>query len=192
MPRLIRDGVVLDAFTGRRFQREGMDYVNDPLILNVIPPDWIERHNRDLPEVLERYAVLPEMIVNDVTHINQMYDQGIAWTKMLVDAGVRVGLGTDAPYPTVWPGESMHREMEIWVNESDVSPIRTLQAATFDNARILKLEDEVGSIQTGLKADLLVVQGNPATNISDTRNIRHIFLNGMLVDRESLTRQWRY
>jgi imidazolonepropionase-like amidohydrolase len=43
-----------------------------------------------------------------------------------------------------------------------------------------------------MEADLLVVEGNPAENISDTRNIRYIFSNGKLVDRESLTRQWRF
>ena len=86
----------------------------------------------------------------------------------------------------------MHREMEIWVNESGISPLRTLQAATYDNARILKIDGRTGSIQPGLEGDLLVVEGNPAVNISDTRNIKHVFSNGKLVDRESLTRQWRY
>ena len=69
--------------------------------------------------------------------------------------------------------------------------MRTIQAATRDNARILKIEGRTGSIQVGLEADLLVVEGNSAENISDTRNIRHVFNNGKLVNRESLTRQWK-
>ena len=86
----------------------------------------------------------------------------------------------------------MHREMELWVNESGVSPLRTIQAATFDNARILKIEDKTGSIRPGLEGDLLVVRGNPANNISDTRNIMYVFNNGKIIDRESLTRQWKH
>ena len=42
-----------------------------------------------------------------------------------------------------------------------------------------------------MEGDLLVVEGDPAKNICDTRSIRYIFTNGKLVDRESLTRQWR-
>jgi len=105
---------------------------------------------------------------------------------------VVVGLGTDSTYPTVWFGEAMHREMEIWVNESGISPLNTLKAATSVNAQILKIDNRTGSIQAGLEGDLLVVEGNPAENISDTRNIRYIFTNGKLVDRDSLTRQWRF
>ena len=110
----------------------------------------------------------------------------------MVDAGMLVGLGTDAPYAGNWAGESVHREMELWVNGSSVSPLRTIQAATHDNARILKIDDFTGSVRTGLEGDLLVVEGNPADNISDTRNIRYVFNNGKLVDRESLTRQWKH
>jgi imidazolonepropionase-like amidohydrolase len=102
-----------------------------------------------------------------------------------------VGLGTDVPYGGMWSGDALHREMEIWVNESGVSPLRTIQAVTYDNARIMKFDDRTGSIQPGMEADLLVVRGNPASNISDTRNIEYIFSNGKLVDRESLTRQWK-
>ena len=58
--------------------------------------------------------------------------------------------------------------------------LRTLQAATYDNARILKIDDRTGSIQLGLEGDLLIGDGNPAQNISDTRNIKHVFANGKL------------
>ena len=51
---------------------------------------------------------------------------------------------------------------------------------------------KAGSIQVGLEGDLLVVEGNPADNISDTRNIRYVFNNEKLVDRDSLTKQWKH
>lgn len=86
-------------------------------------------------------------------------------------------------------GEAMHREMELWVHESVISPLQTIKGATHNNARILKIEDKTGSIAVGLEGDLLVVEGNPAENISDTRNIQYVFNNGKIVDRQSLTRQ---
>ena len=66
-----------------------------------------------------------------------------------------------------------------------------LESATSVNAKILKVDDRTGSIQVGLEGDLLVVEGNPAKDISDTRNIRYVFNNGKIVDRESLTKQWK-
>ena len=123
--------------------------------------------------------------------MEQFRSDAFSWTKKLVDTGVLVGIGTETPYLNNWSGESVHREMELWVNEVGIPPLRTLQAATSDNAKILKVDDRTGSIQTGLEADLLVVEGNPAKNISDTRNIRYVFNNGKIVDRQSLTKQWK-
>jgi len=191
---VIATSVVMDAFAGTRFKKEGLDYIKDnSLILNVQPPHYIEAHNNGgLKATLDRHAAIMEAITGDVAPADVMREQAVQWTRILVDNGVLVGLGTDSAYPTVWFGESLHREMEIWVNESGISPLRTLQAVTYDNARILKLDNRTGSIQTGLEGDLLIVEGNPAQNISDTRNIKYVISNGKLVDRESLTRQWRY
>jgi hypothetical protein len=56
------------------------------------------------------------------------------------------------------------------------------------------LSDASDVIELGLDAngDCTSAKGNPAKNISDTRNIRYVFSNGKLVDPESLTKQWRY
>ena len=132
-----------------------------------------------------------DAVIGDQRSMEQFRSDAFSWTKKLVDTGVLVGIGTETPYLNNWSGESVHREMELWVNEVGISPLRTPQAATSDNARILKVDDRTGSIQAGFEADLLVVEGNPAENISDTRNIRYVFNNGKLVDRESLTRQWK-
>lgn len=191
---VIATTVVMDTFAGVRFNEEGFDYIKDnPLILDVQPPHYIKAHNEGgLIASLGRYSGIADAILSDVTAVEDLAPQGREWTRLLVENGVLVGLGTDAGYPTVWFGESLHREMEIWVNDSGISPLRTLQAVTYDNARILKIEDRTGSIQVGLEGDLLVVEGNPAEQISDTRNIRYVFSNGKLIDRDSLTRQWRY
>ena len=191
---VIATSVVMDAFAQARVKQEGVGYIGDnPLIIDVQPPHYVEAHNNGGVEgTLSRYATILQAIYGDIMTPEELRDITIRSTKTLIDNGVVVGLGTDSTYPTVWFGEAMHREMEIWVNESGISPLSTLRAATYINAQILKIDDRTGSIQAGLEGDLLVVEGNPAENISDTRNIRYIFTNGKLVDRDSLTRQWRY
>ena len=108
-------------------------------------------------------------------------------TRRLLDAGILVGMGTDTTghWALRPPGWLLHYEMELWT-EADIAPIKAIQAATYSNARILEIDDKTGSIAEGLAADLLIVAGNPAANIRDTRNIMHVFLDGKLVDRPSL------
>lgn len=112
-------------------------------------------------------------------------------TKFLMDSGILIGMGTDSGADNVLlpAGWSMHHEMDVWVNRIGISPLETIQAATYNNARILQIENRTGSVTEGLDADLLIVAGNPATNIKDSRNIKYVFLGGKIVDRFSLSYQ---
>ena len=189
---IIATTVMVDTIGGYRLEKDGDFITGNPLIVDVNPPHWVEQAvGQAGQESANRYMSVFDAILGDQRTINQFRSDAFAWTKMLVDTGVLVGVGTDTPYLYNWSGESLHRELELWVNEIGISPMRTLQAATSGNAKILKVDDRTGSIRPGLEGDLLVVEGNPARNISDTRNIRYVFNNGKLVNRESLTRQWK-
>ena len=108
-------------------------------------------------------------------------------TRRLLSAGIVVGMGTDTigHWALRPPGWMLHYEMELW-DEIDIDPLQAIQAATYNNARILKIEHQTGSISEGLEADLLIVTGNPAVDITDTRNIKYVVLDGKLVNRQSL------
>ena len=189
---IITTSVMLDTIGGYRNEQQGDYITGNPLIVDVHPTLWVKLAlSGEGQESANRYGAVFDAVMSDLRTMEQFRSDAINWTTTLVNEGVLVGVGTDAPYLYNWTGESLHRELELWVHDSGISPLRTIQAATRDNARILKIEDRTGSIQVGLEADLLVVEGNPAENISDTRNIRHVFNNGKLVDRESLTRQWK-
>ena len=111
--------------------------------------------------------------------------------KKAHDAGVLVACGTDAPaYPTLWAGESMHREMELFAM-AGIPPLDIIKFCTSNGAKILKAEDEYGSLKEGLVADILIVSGDPANNISDTRNVEHVIVRGGLLDREKLLTSWK-
>src|SRR5262249_39210876 len=105
--------------------------------------------------------------------------------KKLVDSGVLLAAGTDAPYPGIFQGESIHHELELLVS-AGLTPLQAIHAATYNAARIMKAENDWGSLQAGKLANVIVVSGNPAEQISDTRNIEIVVLEGRVLDRQSL------
>ena len=105
--------------------------------------------------------------------------------KKLHDEGVLLVAGTDAPYPGVFQGEGIHRELELLV-EAGLTPLEAITAATRNAALLMKADGEWGTLSPGKRADVLVVRGRPDKNISDSRNIERVFKEGELVDRASL------
>jgi imidazolonepropionase-like amidohydrolase len=107
--------------------------------------------------------------------------------KTLHASGVRILAGTDSPMPQVYPGFSLHKELELLV-EAGLSPADALRAATIWPAEFLGLSDGNGSITTGKRADLLLLDGNPLDDIRQTQRIRAVILAGRLFHRPELDR----
>jgi imidazolonepropionase-like amidohydrolase len=63
-----------------------------------------------------------------------------------------------------------------------MQPIDALKTATSINADAFHINNEVGRLKKGLIADLLIVEGNPAQTISDIRNVKKVYKNGILVE----------
>lgn len=89
--------------------------------------------------------------------------------------------GTDAPNPGTAYGASLHQELEFLV-QAGFSPAEALSAATALPAEVFGLGDR-GRIAKGLRADLLLVEGNPLSNIKETRRIAGIWKGGVALDR---------
>ncbi len=99
--------------------------------------------------------------------------------KLLSDAGVLIGMGTDTASPGDlgrWPGYFEHVEMEMMV-QAGMTPMQVIKAATGDAARIMKL-DSLGTIAPGKAADLLVLNANPLVDIRNTRQIDSVWIAG--------------
>ncbi len=77
------------------------------------------------------------------------------------------------------------RNLELLV-EAEFTPVEAIKIATLNGAKWLKADDRIGSIAPGKQADLILVQGNPATKISDVRNIKVVFKQGVGYDPEKL------
>lgn len=100
--------------------------------------------------------------------------------RALVDAGVPVLIGTDMPNPGTAAGVSVHHELELFV-EAGISPLTALRSATALPAEVFGLHDR-GRIQTGMRADLVMVKGNPMEDITATRNIVAVWKNGYAIE----------
>jgi len=93
-------------------------------------------------------------------------------------AGGMVGLGTDFPVDGVLPGESVHREMELFVTEGGATPLEALQIATIGSARILRHETILGAVEPGRLAHMVALRGNPLEDITNTRRIAFVVHDG--------------
>jgi len=100
-------------------------------------------------------------------------------------AGVEFLGGTDMPNPYCFPGFSLHDELAKLV-ESGLSPLETLQAATINPARYFDRANDLGTIQAGKLADLVLLDANPLQDIHNTTKIRAVFANGRFYDRAAL------
>jgi imidazolonepropionase-like amidohydrolase len=101
--------------------------------------------------------------------------------KLAVDAGLLVVAGTDKGVP----GLSLPRELELYV-EGGMTPLQAIQTATSMPARAMKLEKDVGTIETGKRADLVVLTADPLAAISNVRSVRWVATNGRLYDPAAL------
>lgn len=92
--------------------------------------------------------------------------------KALHDAGVPIVAGTDN-----LAGFALHRELELYVQAGVPAPA-VLQIATWNAARLMKRDEQLGSIAPGKLADLILVDGNPAEQISDIRRVELVMKGG--------------
>ncbi|HUP04620.1 MAG TPA: ABC transporter permease [Bryobacteraceae bacterium] len=100
-------------------------------------------------------------------------------------AGVPLVMGTDSGYPLVFPGPSLHRELQLWV-QAGIPAAVALQAATGNAARMLHADGRIGFIRQGLRANFVLVDGNPLQDISATERISLVVYEGERLRRGTL------
>ena len=100
-------------------------------------------------------------------------------------AGIKILAGTDLGNPYVYPGFSLHDELELLV-QAGLSTMQALQTATINPARFFGREKELGTIEKGKIADLVLLDTNPLENISNTKKIAAVIINGRLLRRTDL------
>ena len=169
---------VRESFANTRMQ--DLSFLDLPLIKDVTPPNFLTEIRQ-----AAAHGDFPLTGPNMDTY-RQWLPRANANLMMMWKAGVLVAAGTDAPYPGVFQGEGLHRELELLV-EAGLTPVQAIQAATGNAAKFMQGESaDWGSITVGKRADLVVVSGRPAERIGDTRTIVDVMQAGRLLDRAAL------
>jgi len=142
----------------------------EPGINHVAPElrDALE-HSGMPPAMAPRYA---EVLKTDLQAIAAMRH-----------AGIPIIAGTDQAVP----GYSLYRELELYV-QGGMTPLEAIQTATTVPARVMKRDSEMGSVEHGKRADLIILDADPLTDIHNIRTVRYVVANGRLFESAPL---WR-
>ncbi len=115
------------------------------------------------------------------TQMKKRMDQNLDVIRALHKAGIPIVPGSD----TGLPGYGLLRELELYV-QAGFTPLEAIQSATIVSAHAMGLDRDSGTIEIGKRADLILVDGSPLTNIADLRNIKQVVNNGRLYDTAAL------
>ena len=140
-----------------------------------------------LPEARDRFLRTWARISNNPkSDWPALLKKGMDLEKKFFEAGGLLLVGTD---PTgnggVVAGYSNLRAIELLV-EAGLTPLEAIRVATLNGAKYLEVEDELGTIEVGKIADLVVINGDPTSKIQDIRKIEIVFKDGIGYDSQKL------
>jgi len=107
--------------------------------------------------------------------------------KAADQAGCILATGTDYVVWRLLPGYSLWREIEIFA-EAGLTPMKILRAATWGGAYAIGRTDQLGSIEAGKLADMVVLNANPLDNVSNVRSVHRVIKGGIVYDPQELLR----
>ena len=165
----IEHGTYLDEETADMMVANGAELV---LTVGVGNPD------------LESYPLSPVQKA-DAERRKPMIEQGVKQIRQTIALarakGIFLGCGTDAGGNPLAPHRfSMARELEL-LEENDLTAMEAICIGTRNNAKVLRWDDEIGTVEAGKYADLLLLNGDPLVNISNLRDIAAVYKGGARV-----------
>ena len=108
------------------------------------------------------------------------FKNALRFHKMFVDNGGHLVPGANTN-PSRVPGENLHHEIAVF-EEAGISPMQIIQGATKWSAEMLLLGDEIGTVEVGKLADVIIVNEDPLRDISNLREIDTVIMNGKVVE----------
>jgi len=122
-------------------------------------------------------ANLPDFLRHKMEYISSV---GKANLKKAFDAGVKIGMGTDA---AVYPHGLNAHELAVYV-EMGMTPLQAIQTATINDADLLGWSDKIGTIEPGKWADIIAVDGDPLRDITTLQHVKFVMKGGEVVKNE--------
>ena len=148
-------------------------YFTDPFFLRHIAEFRNEMNQLKDPALMEKTR--NNKAAQDIKPALQMANRNL---KTLQDAGITIAMGTDTGTNLgQWQGYFEQIELEMMV-KAGLTPMQTIVAATGGAAKVMKLDQNLGTIASGKQADLLVLNANPLTDIKNTRQIHSVWIGG--------------
>ncbi|NIN71757.1 MAG: amidohydrolase family protein [Gemmatimonadetes bacterium] len=140
-----------------------------------------------LPEAREQYLRTRVRIASqEESDWSILFKKEMEMEHAFAEAGGLLVVGTDPTgYGGVVAGYSNWRAIELLV-EAGFAPVEAIEVASLNGARYLEMDDRIGSVTVGKWADLVVVRGDPSTDIADVRNVELVFKHGIGYDSAKL------
>jgi imidazolonepropionase-like amidohydrolase len=138
------------------------------LVPTLAAPYWIVAKGRE--------AGIPEYAVAKTEKVIETH---YASFRLALKMGVKIAMGTDASIPFNEHGKNYY-ELKLMVQEG-MTPMQAIVAATKSAAELLGLSNEIGTIEPGKQADLLVVEGNPLEDIEVLANVHQVYKGGKAI-----------
>ena len=136
--------------------------------------DWKEQLEEKKEPSLVDLAKLKEVLIKDFQEMHK--------------AGVRLMPGTDVAVLLIYPGYSLHDELQLLVKYVGLTPMEAIISATRYPAEFFGMQKTLGTIEKGKIADLVLLDANPLDDISNTKRIRTVIVGGKLMNRSALDR----
>src|SRR5436190_16303026 len=149
-------------------------WIDDPRIQKLYPPSVAERWRE------QTRTPAPAAALDEAARLVTPQEHTVS---QIVKGGGRITAGTDAPINPY--GLSLLMELENYAS-GGLTPVEVLRTATIVSAEAMGAGMDLGSIEPGKLADLVVIDGNPMANVKDLRRVKLVMKDGQLFDREAL------
>jgi Tol biopolymer transport system component/imidazolonepropionase-like amidohydrolase len=151
---------------GENYWYQKTNVWEDARLLSFVPRRVIDARSR-------RRTMIPD---DEMNHFNNA-----RLAKTLNDAGVSVQLGAHGQR------EGLGAHWELWMfGQGGMSPLQALRAATLSGARYLGMDKDIGSLEPGKLADLIVLDANPLENLRNSESVRYTIVNGRVFDSATI------
>jgi len=171
------------------------EYLDDPRLTHVLPASLLAWYRTETGQWWRQQMLQIPFVAQLVKegHWDELDAEPIARVynvlRYFTNHGGSLLFGSDTPSSPTFanpPGLNGRIEMDRWI-AAGVSPLQLFTAATISNARFFGIENEIGTIETGKRADLLLLGDNPLVSVAAYDTIEYVILGGKVFDRSDLS-----
>ncbi|OGQ83428.1 MAG: hypothetical protein A2289_16420 [Deltaproteobacteria bacterium RIFOXYA12_FULL_58_15] len=164
-----------------------LERLDEPETQRTLTPEIIAHLRQYAAEDKTSYEVLPPYLQTGISRedARKGYETLLESTRRMHAAGVKLGLGTDAPVCFNWHGSPVQELKRL--EDVGLTPLQALSVATRGGAQILNLQDAIGTLAVGYRADLIAVAGKPDIDLDDVSHVEWSMIDGVMQNLDGPT-----